>query len=1164
MSDAQHELSAFIAGVRRRWQLRTAAWTLGTGSLGAALLLSLTLALDRVAQPHGLGLILLATASLLVALGTLGFAFWRMPRRPDDRRVARFIEEQAAQDRAHGALDDAIVTAVSLDAGGGPPGAFSGLLAGAAAARLRQLTPATIVPATGLRRAGLAAAAGIVALALASVAGAPMFVSAGETAWLTWRPQALQIEVRPGDARVPLGRPMTIRAVVRLRGRIVTRLTPTLIVSAAGDRRELPMAADGAGFTVPIEAVDRTFTYQVLAAPQTSRTFTVSALVAPKVTQIDAHYEYPAFTGLAPRDEEDGGDVYAPAGTRVTLRVHTDKPVTAAMTTRGVQAGSSLRQVSPTLFETSLWVKKDDSYRVMLADADGLRGGGETEYFIRLMDDRPPEVRILKPGGDQQITSLEEVAIEARADDDYGVGAFDLVYGVAGRPERITPFTRVSGTTVAKVGGHLLSAEDLHVQPGDVITVYARARDVARGKRSTETRSDLFFLEVRPFNEEFVSTESQAMAASGDPQLDSLIAAQKEIINATWNIERRSTAGRSSTDVKAISQAQLELRERAAKMSGDSGRPLPFQLPQQIGGFGPARRRPVGAEAVAGAVRSMGLAAQQLDVEKTKDAIPHEMAALQGLLQAQAEIRRRQVAQQQASGSGNGGGRQGQDLSALFDKELQRQQRNNYETRSQVDPRPDRERAAGDSALDRIRDLAKRQEDLSSRERELAQSAASAEERKRQLDKLARDQEELRQQVEQVGQQLDQSGPPRGSANGRQDGQPDAGRAAGRATGARGSGGASGSAMRDAAQQMRGSASDLQRQDPAAAAASAARAAEQLREMEQRLRSGSASGRDRASGDLRMEAQQLVDSQRRIAAEADRLGQPGASAEARRRLADQQHRLADGVDALERAARAAGEAGKGRGASAADEARAASEAAAALRQERIAERMRDSAAAMRQGSGPGREGAAQQDLARALDQAVSRIGGRGGADARRLSQQLDDSRAMRERLDRLAEQIQQAEAAARTPPAGGRPGSTTGGPPPAGGRGSGSPTLAQLREQYARELARARDSLGQPGQGGHPQGDDRGGATPEEERFSLSSPGNQAFKQDTSSWESLRKAVNLAIERHEASVSQRLARTLAEDRLSGGGSERGADAYDRLIARYYESLARTRNSPRKP
>jgi len=917
------------------------------------------------------------------------------------------------------------------------------------------------------------------------------------------------------------------------------------------------MKADGDGFSAAIASVDRSFVYQVAAEPQSSRRFTVSALIAPKVKRIDAHYEYPAFTGLAPRDEEDGGDVFAPAGTRVRLRVHTDRPATAGTMAHGERATAApLRQVGPTVFETDLVVTKDDAYRVQLADADGLRGGGETEYFIRLMDDRPPEVRILRPSGDQQITSLEEVAIEARADDDYGIGAFDLVYAVVGQPEHTTAFTKVSGTNVAKVGGRLLFAEELHVQPGDVITYYARARDVARGKRSTETKSDMFFLEVRPFNEEFVSAESQAMAASGDPQLDSLIAAQKEIINATWNIERRSTAGRSSADVKAVSQAQTELRERVARMVRESGRPANFQMPQQIGGFAPARRRPAGAEAVAAAVTSMGLAAQQLDVEKTKEAIPHEMAALQGLLQAQAEIRKRQVAQQQSSGSGNGGGRQGQDLSALFDKELQRQQRNNYETRSQIDQRPDRERPEGDSALDRIRDLAKRQEDLSAREREVAQSKVSAEERKRQLDKLARDQEELRREVEQAGQQLEQAAQSRRSSPGGQGEQAD-GR--GRASGA--SSGSSG-AIRDAAQEMRGSASDLQRQDPASAAARGARAADQLREMEQRLRSGSAAERDRASGDLRIEAQQLVDAQRRIASEADRLSQAGANdttaADARRRLAERKDQLADRVDALERAARAAGAVGRPQGPASSDETRAAADAAADLKKQRIADRMRDSATALRQGSGAGRDGAAaEQELARALDKAVSGLGERASADARRLSQQLDQTRAMRDRLDRLAEQIRQAEAAERAAQAGAGQAAGRAGTPQSG-QGSGAPSVQQLREQYARELARTRDSLGQLAQGGRPQSDDHGGSTPEEQTFSQSAPGNQAYKQDMSSWESLRKDVNLAIERYETSVSQRLARKLAEDRLSAGGSDRGAEAYDRLIARYYESLARTK------
>ena len=56
----------------------------------------------------------------------------------------------------------------------------------------------------------------------------------------------------------------------------------------------------------------------------------------------------------------------------------------------------------------------------------------------------------------------------------------------------------------------------------------------------------------------------------------------------------------------------------------------------------------------------MARAIDQLNGARTADALPHEMAALQGLLQAQAEVRRREVSQQ-AGAAGSGMGRQGQD-----------------------------------------------------------------------------------------------------------------------------------------------------------------------------------------------------------------------------------------------------------------------------------------------------------------------------------------------------------------------------------------------------------------------------------------------------------------------------------------------------------------------
>ena len=159
------------------------------------------------------------------------------------------------------------------------------------------------------------------------------------------------------------------------------------------------------------------------------------------------------------------------------------------------------------------------------------------------------------------------MAIEARAEDDYGISRFELVYIVAGREPKVIPFAKAGGSDLVRSATHTLAAEDLDVQPGDVITYYARARDIGRGKRPTEARSDMFFLEVRPFAEEFVLAQSQAMSGMASEQIETLIAAQKEIINATWNIERRAhlaPAGRAATSAR--------LRTRSPSCAGERSR----------------------------------------------------------------------------------------------------------------------------------------------------------------------------------------------------------------------------------------------------------------------------------------------------------------------------------------------------------------------------------------------------------------------------------------------------------------------------------------------------------------------------------------------------------------------------------------------------------------
>ena len=154
--------------------------------------------------------------------------------------------------------------------------------------------------------------------------------------------------------------------------------------------------------------------------------------------------------------------------------------------------------------------------------------------------------------------------------------------------------------------------EDLNVKPGDVVTYHARATDVGRGRRSTESRSDIFFLEVKPYEEEFVAAESNAggMAGQQETGLEELIAQQKDIMAATWKLDARARRGgpnaRSPQDIRAIGQAQAALRDKTDEVAQQ----MSAQMAQQRRRLG-ARAgltRP-GDEPLPRAVEAMGRAA---------------------------------------------------------------------------------------------------------------------------------------------------------------------------------------------------------------------------------------------------------------------------------------------------------------------------------------------------------------------------------------------------------------------------------------------------------------------------------------------------------------------------------------------------------------------------
>jgi hypothetical protein len=1165
-------LSDALRRIRRRWFTLQLLKVLARILVAAALVFAAAALIDRALEPTDAPLLALAALAILLSLVAIVVLAWPLRRQPDDRQVARFVEECCPE------LDDAVVTAIEI---GRAPSeyVFAPLVVEAAASRLQGLDLSRIVDARELRAVMWRGAGAAIALVLAAVLAGPFVDRAAQVAYLRLFPSSVRLNVRSGDMRVPVGRPVTISASVEGSRGTLTRIAPIVTIEGAqGQTTATQMTRTGDAYALRINAVDRSFKYTVTAGPAVSRAYAVTALYPPRVQRIEVHYDYPSFTGLKPREERDGGDVYGPAGTRVRLIVHTDKPVTTGkLAFSEGKPALALSRLDDRTLESTLTVKEEAAYRVGLVDADGLSSDG-IEYFVRVMDDRPPDVHILRPSGDQQITPLEEVPIEARADDDFGIASFDMVYSVGGGPEKVVPFTSLGGTSIARIGSRMLAAEDLHVRPGDVIAYYARARDIPRAKQSTLARSEIFFLEVKPFNEEYVMAQSQAMAGGAANQIEGLISAQKEIISATWNLERRATAGRSPSDIKDVADAQAELKARAEQAAGTQrqrrriGQPEQNDPPQQIlRQFGAQPSPAPAGDPVADAVNAMARALQQLQTMKTADAIPHEMAALNALLQAQAEVRRRQLSQQNGNGGGNGN-RQGQDLSNLFDRELKRQQKTNYESKAQVETTPDAQK--DDGALDKIRDLARRQEELNKQQRDLANGGLSAEEMKRQLEKLTRDQEELRRQAEEAAKQL---GDRARGAEGAKDAK---------GAGANGADGAKG-AQQDlsrALEQMRDAASQAKKDDASGAAAKGEEAARQLRKAEAQMQNGSPDAKRRALGDLQLESQQLAEEQRRIANEAEQLDREGGgAADARRRLAGEKEKLADRVDALQQAAQRIGAEQKADPKAATSAASAAGEAARDLAAQQLAQRMRNGAQGLRDAKtdkvAPG-----EQQLADALDKVARKMNAAdaGGAkgETRQLADQLDQVREARERLARLDKQMKEAQRAAQNggrgqdaargqdqgrgqnPGRAGRSGPEgQRGQNGAQGDGQGS-EVARLQQEYNKELQRTRDLMDRL-QRGTPESGGRM-TTPEEHEWSRSAPGTEAFKQDYTAWQTLSGDVARALERAEASVAGRLSNALAKDRLRAGGSERIPDAYRKRVSKYFESIATRSPTVRKP
>ncbi len=411
--------------------------------------------------------------------------------------------------------------------------------------------------------------------------------------------------------------------------------------------------------------------YYVTAGAMTSKHFNIRVTDLPAVKQIRVTYHYPAWTGMPSEVEERGGDLRAVTGTEAELEVSTDRPLQGGQIQLDNGQQIQLTGGQNNVYRGTVKMDQDGVYHVAGVE-QGQPVRVSEDFFIEARKANPPQIALVRPGrGDYHASPIEEVTVAAKATDEYGLNGVALHYSVNGGPETTVDLLQQKGEKQAD-GSTTLSLEDFKLVPGDLVSVYATAKDA-----NAEAHTDMMFIQADPFEREF--SQSQAVGRrrrrwrrrQGDPSAQ-ISQREKEIISATFKQQgdKNSTQQQATDIAKLLSQSQATLRDQAVSLSG---RLQARELTDEVQAISDFQKDMIAAS------EAMAPAAQQLQQEKWKDAIPNEQKALQFLLRAEATFRQIQVAFGARGGGGGGGGGAARDLAALFDLELDTE-KNQYET----------------------------------------------------------------------------------------------------------------------------------------------------------------------------------------------------------------------------------------------------------------------------------------------------------------------------------------------------------------------------------------------------------------------------------------------------------------------------------------------------
>src|SRR5437867_13362520 len=345
------------------------------------------------------------------------------------------------------------------------------------------------------------------------------------------------VTVTPGNVSLERGSGLVVLA--RFEGNLPAEASLVLKPLNEPERR-LPLAKnlDDPVFGASVPEVKSDLAYRVEFAGRQTRDFNVTVFDYPKMERADAKVTFPKYTGLPEKTIPDTRRVSAVEGSVLEYTFFLNKPVaTARLVAKDKTAVDLVADTNQAnVYRLQLTLDQSRQYELQLKDDAGRTNKLPPHFAIDALKNRAPGLKLAFPRGDQRVSPLEEMTFQAEASDDFGLKAYGIAYGLAGQETKFVELGQNAGANEKRQFQYLLPLEEIAAQPDRLLAYYVWADDIGPDGALRRTSSDMFFAEVRPFEERF--REGPELEGGGQQgaghRMQQLAEWQQQIINATW------------------------------------------------------------------------------------------------------------------------------------------------------------------------------------------------------------------------------------------------------------------------------------------------------------------------------------------------------------------------------------------------------------------------------------------------------------------------------------------------------------------------------------------------------------------------------------------------------------------------------------------------------